>query len=107
MGKEFSIVPRRVVPVETRFRRIQTDLPHPDSVATLEKLRQFEPQSMRGQPPLVWDRAEDIFVGLGYLVRPQFTLKAGYRILEGGADVDSVYNFALVHYLCLGAVLRL
>ena len=37
-------------------------LPHPDSIATLEKLRQFEPQSMRGQPPLVWDRAEDIFV---------------------------------------------
>jgi 4-aminobutyrate aminotransferase-like enzyme len=23
---------------------------------------EFEPQSMRGQPPLVWDRAEDIFV---------------------------------------------
>jgi 4-aminobutyrate aminotransferase/(S)-3-amino-2-methylpropionate transaminase len=37
-------------------------LPHPDSVPTLEKLRLFEPQSMRGQPPLVWDRAEDIFV---------------------------------------------
>ena len=37
-------------------------LPHPDSVPTLEKLRRFEPQAMRGQPPLVWDRAEDIFV---------------------------------------------
>jgi 4-aminobutyrate aminotransferase-like enzyme len=62
MGKEFSIVPRPVPPVETRFRRIQTQLPHPDSVGTLEKLRQLEPQSMRGQPPLVWERAEDIFV---------------------------------------------
>lgn len=62
MGKEFSIVPREVPRVETRFRRIVTPLPHPDSVATLEKLRRFEPQSMRGQPPLVWDRAEDIFV---------------------------------------------
>ncbi len=29
---------------------------------TLEKLRKFEPISMRGQPPLVWDRAEDVFV---------------------------------------------
>ncbi|MDQ6630163.1 MAG: aspartate aminotransferase family protein, partial [Verrucomicrobiota bacterium] len=37
-------------------------LPHPDSIAILEKLRQFEPVSMRGQPPLVWDRADDIFV---------------------------------------------
>jgi 4-aminobutyrate aminotransferase/(S)-3-amino-2-methylpropionate transaminase len=62
MGKEFSIVPREVPRVETRYRRIATPLPHPDSVPTLEKLRQFEPQSMRGQPPLVWDRAEDIFV---------------------------------------------
>lgn len=62
MGKEFSIVPREVPRVETKYRRIVTPLPHPDSVATLEKLRQCEPQSMRGQPPLVWERAEDIFV---------------------------------------------
>jgi len=62
MGKEFSITPRQVPRVETKFRRIVTPIPHPDSIATLEKLRKFEPQSMRGQPPLVWDRAEDIFV---------------------------------------------
>jgi 4-aminobutyrate aminotransferase/(S)-3-amino-2-methylpropionate transaminase len=62
MGKEFSNVPRQVPRVETRFRKIVTALPHPDSLPTLEKLRQFEPQSMRGQPPLVWARAEDIFV---------------------------------------------
>lgn len=62
MGKEFSIMPRAVPLVETTYRRIVTSLPHPDSVATLEKLRQFEPQSMRGQPPIVWDRAEDIQV---------------------------------------------
>lgn len=52
-------------------------------------------------------RAEDVFLGLGYQARPQFTIRAGYRILEGGADVESVYNFALVHYLSLGAELRL
>jgi 4-aminobutyrate aminotransferase-like enzyme len=62
MGKEFSITPRNVPQVETKYRRVTTALPHPDSVATLEKLRKFEPQSMRGQPPLVWDRAEDVFV---------------------------------------------
>ncbi|HWH67997.1 MAG TPA: aspartate aminotransferase family protein [Candidatus Sulfotelmatobacter sp.] len=62
MGKEFSITPQSVPQVKTKYRRIHTPLPHPESVPTLEKLRQFEPQSMRGQPPLVWDRAEDIFV---------------------------------------------
>jgi 4-aminobutyrate aminotransferase/(S)-3-amino-2-methylpropionate transaminase len=62
MGKEFSVEPRTVPRVETKHRRIVTPIPHPDSMATLEKLRRFEPQSMRGQPPIVWDRAEDIYV---------------------------------------------
>ena len=62
MGKEFSITPKTVPHVATKYRHIATPLPHPDSVATLEKLRRHEPISMRGQPPLVWDRAEDIFV---------------------------------------------
>jgi len=62
MGKEFSTISRAVPRVETQFRRIVTPLPHPDSVATIERLRRFEPQSMRGQPPLVWERADDISV---------------------------------------------
>jgi len=62
MGKEFSITPRDVPRVATKYRRIVSALPHPDSVPTLELLRRLEPQSMRGQPPIVWDRAEDIFV---------------------------------------------
>src|SRR5437762_3238030 len=62
MGKEFLIKPISVPRVETKYRRIVTPVPHPDSVPTLARLIEFEPQSMRGQPPLVWDRAEDIFV---------------------------------------------
>lgn len=62
MGKEYSITPVEVAPVATKYRTVKTALPHPDSVATLEKLRRFEPISMRGMPPIVWDRAEDIFV---------------------------------------------
>ena len=62
MGKEFSIVPRDVARVETKYRRIATKIPHPDSLPTLEKLRRYEPISMRGQPPVVWEKAEDIFV---------------------------------------------
>jgi len=62
MGKEFDATPQSVPRVETKYRRITTPVPHPDSLPTLEKLRRFEPQSMRGQPPLVWDRAEDFSV---------------------------------------------
>ena len=51
-------------------------------------------------------RAEDVFAGI--LVRRGSTLsfKLGYRILEGGADNDEVYTFALVHYLSAGVVVR-
>ena len=62
MGKEFSIVPRAVPHVKTRHRCIQSQLPHPASIPTLEALRKLEPQSMRGQWPLVWERAQDIYV---------------------------------------------
>lgn len=62
MGKEFNITPQDVPHVETKHRRICTPLPHPDSVATLEKLRRLEPQSMRGMPPIVWDKARDNYI---------------------------------------------
>jgi len=62
MRKEFTIKPCSVPRVETKYRRIVTPIPHPDSVPTLSRLIKFEPQSMRGQPPLVWERAEDIVV---------------------------------------------
>ena len=58
MHREYSLVPQPVPRVETRYRRIATDLPVPESLPTLEKLWRFEPRAMRGQPPVVWDRAE-------------------------------------------------
>jgi 4-aminobutyrate aminotransferase/diaminobutyrate-pyruvate transaminase/4-aminobutyrate aminotransferase/(S)-3-amino-2-methylpropionate transaminase len=43
--------------VKTKYRRIVTRIPVPQSIAVLKKLRKFEPVSMSGQPPVVWDRA--------------------------------------------------
>ncbi len=51
-------------------------------------------------------RAEDVFLGVTWAASPGLSLKAGYRVLEGGADNDEVYTFALVHFLALGAVAR-
>ncbi|QHT71590.1 hypothetical protein GXP67_35455 [Rhodocytophaga rosea] len=53
-------------------------------------------------------RAEDIFAGLGYqIVKDKVTLKAGYRVLEGGADNDEVYNFTWFDYASAGLIFRL
>src|SRR5215813_7369965 len=58
MAKEFSIVPQQVTHVETKYRRIVTDLPSPQTVPMLESLHASELRAMQGQPPVVWDRAE-------------------------------------------------
>ncbi len=54
----YDLTPVPVPPVETRFRRIQTALPVPESVSILERLAAAEPVAMQGQPPIVWDSAE-------------------------------------------------
>ncbi|MBM3876525.1 MAG: aspartate aminotransferase family protein [Verrucomicrobia bacterium] len=106
MGKEFSTIPRDVPRVETRHRRIVTPLPHPDSVATLEKLRRFEPQSMRGQPPIVWDRAEDVYVfdkhGNRWLDWSSGVLvtNAGHGAAEVREAIVDQVNTGLLHNYC-------
>ena len=55
---EATIVPKIVPKVDTKFRRIQTPIPAPDSIPILESLRRDEPRSMRGQGYVVWDRAD-------------------------------------------------
>ena len=60
--KPQDLTPRKVPAVRTKYRRIATDIPVPESIPILEKLRRYEPLSMGGQPPVVWDRAEGIQV---------------------------------------------
>ncbi len=52
-------------------------------------------------------RAIDVFIGGTYLLVDGFSVKAGYRILEGGADIDEVYNFTMIHFASLGAIWEL
>ena len=47
-------------------------------------------------------RAEDVLVAATYQLSDCFEIRAGYRILEGGADNDEVYNFSLFHYATAG-----
>jgi hypothetical protein len=47
-------------------------------------------------------RAEDIFLGLSHDTDGPLGFRLGYRFLEGGADVDDVYSFALIHYAAFG-----
>jgi hypothetical protein len=50
-------------------------------------------------------RAEDILVSTRFRITRDISLKLGYRILEGGADAESVYSFTLIHYIVLGSII--
>ena len=52
-------------------------------------------------------RAFDFFLGGDIPVTDHLSIKAGYRILEGGADVDEVYNFTLIQFADVGFVWQL
>jgi 4-aminobutyrate aminotransferase-like enzyme len=58
----YDLTPVEIPAVETKYRRIKTKLPVPESLPIFESLGQTEPRSMMGQPPVVWDKAEDFMV---------------------------------------------
>jgi hypothetical protein len=47
-------------------------------------------------------RAEDVLLALQYSMNKKVHFRVGYRIIEGGADVEEVYNFSLIHFLSAG-----
>lgn len=58
----YDLTPVAVPTVETKYRSIKTKLPVPESLSIFESLKASEPRSMMGQPPIVWDKAEDFTV---------------------------------------------
>ncbi len=58
----YDLTPVDVPPVHTKYRTIKTKIPVPESLPIFEKLKECEPQSMWGQPPVIWHKAEDFIV---------------------------------------------
>ena len=57
-GHGFSHQPEKVKKISTKYRRIETQIPVPESIPILEEMYGLEAQAMHGQYPMVWDRAE-------------------------------------------------
>jgi len=68
-----------------------------------ENLIYFEGDGLAGGP----GRAFDLFLGTRLPVTDHLAIKAGYRFLEGGANVDEVYNFTLVQFAVAGLFIQL
>ena len=57
-GWRFDLNPVDVPTVETKYRRIATKMPVPESLEIFKALDRYESTAMHGQLPVVWDRAE-------------------------------------------------
>jgi len=58
----YDLTPVDVPRVETKYRTIKTKIPVPESIPIFEALRTSEPQSMMGQPPVIWHKADDFII---------------------------------------------
>ncbi len=58
LGNTFATVPEATSPIETRYRRIHTALPAPETLDALRKASQLFPQVNCYQPPIVWESAD-------------------------------------------------
>jgi hypothetical protein len=62
----------------------------------------FDADGLAGGP----GRAVDAVVKLAWDPGGSWSIRAGYRTLEGGADVEEVYTFAWLHYAVASVVWR-
>lgn len=58
----------------------------------------FDAETLAGQQ----GRATDAALFANYAFSDQWSLNFGYRVLEGGADVGQIYNFAWINFAAVG-----
>jgi 4-aminobutyrate aminotransferase-like enzyme len=61
-GYMFAREPKTVPLVETKYRKIATQIPTPVTKEIIARLEKTESRSMQGQFPIIWDKAEDFSV---------------------------------------------
>ncbi len=113
----FSFSPVAVKRVNTKYRKIVTSIPVPESIPILDKMHMYESRSMHGQLPIIWDRAENFQVYDAWgnvwidFTSTIFVANAGHgnkRIIEGlkkllDKPLLHTYTYASherVEYLC-------
>jgi 4-aminobutyrate aminotransferase-like enzyme len=62
MTHHFNMTPKKVPLVETKFRKVATEMPNPETLKIIQECLKYEPLSMNDQLPVVWDKAIDFQV---------------------------------------------
>jgi 4-aminobutyrate aminotransferase / (S)-3-amino-2-methylpropionate transaminase / 5-aminovalerate transaminase len=108
----FQSKPQQVTPVKSKFRVIQTPLPHPADLEVIRKISQYESSLLERQLPIVWDRAQ------GYTVYDRwgnqwidlsstiFVANAGHANQRSKYLASKVIQKDLMHAYCYPTVER-
>ncbi|HPS52408.1 MAG TPA: aminotransferase class III-fold pyridoxal phosphate-dependent enzyme, partial [Phycisphaerae bacterium] len=110
--KEFPLTPQKVPAVNTKYRKICTQIPAPQSVEILETLRRCEPRSMGGQPPIIWHSGKDCTISDPY-GNTWLDFSAGVLVTASGHGrpeiVKAIAGMAeqgLYHAYCFPTIIR-
>ena len=55
----FASTPVEVPKIDTKYRKIVTKLPVPESLPILEAISKYESSNVKDFPPIIWSRAKD------------------------------------------------
>ena len=97
----FDLTVQNVAKVNTKYRTIKTDIPHPNDVSIMKEIAELEASFGRNALPLVWDHATDysVFDKWGNkwidLSSGIFVANSGHGI--GSCDVIDVAKRPLLH----------
>lgn len=101
--------PKEVPQIDTKYRKIKTRIPVPESIPIFEELERYESRSMHGQLPIIWERAEDFQVFDKYgncwidFTSTIFLTNSGHanpRIISAikeGIDKKLLHTYTFVH----------
>ena len=110
--KEFPLVPEDVAPVKTNYRTICTQIPVPESIDLLKRLRDLEPRSMGGQPPIVWDHGQGFTISDAY-GNTWLDFSAGVLVVSSGHGhpriikaITDMANHGMYHSYCFVTEIR-
>ncbi len=111
--KEFPLVPEDVAPVKTKYRTICTQIPVPESVNLLKRLRDLEPRSMGGQPPVIWDHGEGFTISDAY-GNTWLDFSCGVLVTSSGHGhpaiikaIADMANHGMYHAYCFATEIRI
>ena len=103
---QFILEHQEVPHVQTRYRTIQSLLPHPEDVQTFRQIMKYETSLIEKQLPIVWDRAEGFQVYDRWgnkwidLSSTIFVANAGHANPRTKKRLQRVVDKGLLHAYC-------